>query len=45
MNVKGRFEEAIKCFDAKDYKRCKNICDKILEKNQKEERAMALKGL
>ena len=45
MNIKGRFEEAIKCFDAKDYKHCKNICDKILEKNGKEERAMALKGL
>ena len=45
MNIKGRFEEAIKSFDDKEYKRCKNLCDKILEKNQKDERAMALKGL
>ena len=42
---KEKFQEALKLFDNKQYEKCKETCNKMLEKNEKEERALALKGL
>ena len=42
---KDKFQEALKLFDNKQYEKCKETCNKILEKNEKEEKALALKGL
>lgn len=45
MNPKGKFQEALKQFDNKDYRTSKKSCDKILEKSPTNEEALALKGL
>ena len=42
---KGKFQEALKQYDNKDYRTAKRSCDKILEKQPTNEEAMALKGL
>lgn len=42
---KGKFQEALKQYDNKDYRTSKRSCDKILEKQPTNEDAMALKGL
>lgn len=47
MNTKekGKFSEALKMYDNKEYKNSKKACDKILEKQPTHADAMALKGL
>ena len=42
---KGKFQEALKQYDNKDYRTSKRSCDKILEKQPTNEDAIALKGL
>ena len=45
MNPKGKFSEALKHFDNKEYKEAKKACDKILSKFPTDEEALALQGL
>ena len=47
MNQKDKslYQEALKEYDNKDYKKCKKSCDKILSKSPSNQEALALKGL
>jgi peptide alpha-N-acetyltransferase len=47
MNPKDKsvFQDALKEYDNKDYKKCKKSCDKVLSKNPSNQEALALKGL
>lgn len=45
INPKGKFQEALKLFDNREYRPAKKACDKILEKHPTNEEALALKGL
>ena len=42
---KGLFQDALKEYDNKDFKKCKKSCDKILSKSPSDQEALALKGL
>ena len=39
------FKNALKEFDNKNYEKVRKICDRLIEKNEKDDKALALKGL
>lgn len=41
----AEFQQAVKEFDSKNYEKVKKLCEKLVSKNPKDDRALALRGL